>query len=94
MLTVAHVLVGLAAFAAWVLFVLVRPHRRCTWCKGTRRSQRHRWWGKTGACRKCKARGRHKRIGAVTVHRFVWSVAGDRLMQRRAQRPARSNEER
>jgi hypothetical protein len=93
MLTIAHILLAAAAFTGWALFVLVSPHRRCTWCKGTKRSRRHRWFGRMGKCPRCR-NGRHHRLGAGYVHAFFWLVLGDQLRERRKERLSAKAKER
>ena len=68
MLTLNHVLLAIAAGAGRVLFLLRFPVRKCSWCKGTRRAKKHRYWGRVGACRRCQVTGKHYRLGATTVH--------------------------
>ena len=33
-------------------------------------------------CKRCAGTGRRRRFGATTVHRVLWSVLGDHLLQR------------
>lgn len=87
MLTANHLLIVLALTVAWVVVLLVSPVRRkCSWCKGTRRARKHRWWGRAVACPKCKARGKHARFGAALVHRWKKSIAAE-IRQRREGSP-------
>lgn len=58
---------------AYVALVFISPTQRCRCEPGKERLR----------CRRCKGAGRHYRPGAVMVHRFYWSVAGDRLRERR-----------
>lgn len=62
---------GLAVL--YCLFVFVFPTRGCSCEPGRKR----------GRCRRCKGTGRRYRPGAVAVHRFWWSVLGERLRERR-----------
>jgi hypothetical protein len=86
-------LLALGLAAAYCVLALVKPHRPCGRCGGTRRSKRHFGvWGKGGKCRKCRGRGRHKRFGATAVHRFKWAVIGERDDQRDASQREASHE--
>lgn len=72
----AHLLSALVAFglvAAWCLFVLASPTRRCHCLPGKMRAR----------CRKCRGHGRRYRRGATAIHRFAWSVLLRRLMNNR-----------
>lgn len=72
----AHLTSALMAFgmvAAYCLFVLAVPTRRCGCAPGRGR----------GGCRRCRGTGRRRRLGAAAVHRFVWSVLMRRLMAKR-----------
>lgn len=75
-------LLALLLVAGWFVLALVKAHRRCSWCGGTRRAPRWRWWGPVGPCRKCRATGEHPRWGAGLAHRVAWSVAGELLGRR------------
>ncbi len=72
----------LASGAGRVLLLLVSPTRNCTWCKGTLRAQKHRYWGRAAGCPRCRVTGRHYRLGAVTVHRWRQQILRD-LRERR-----------
>jgi len=65
--------VALGLVAAWCLFVLISPTRRCGCLPGRTRTR----------CRKCRGHGRRYRRGATAVHRFAWSVLLHRLMENR-----------
>lgn len=94
MLTAPHILLAAVLLTGRAVFILARPIRRCSWCRGTLRAKRHRWWGKVSGCRRCRARGRHARLGAAMVHGFFWTVAGDRIRSRLKDRIARVKESR
>ncbi len=84
---IVHILIGFGLVVGYCVLCLVRAGRRCGRCKGTRRSKRYLGlWGPVGKCRKCRGHGRHKRLGATAVHRFMWAVVGERWMERRRQR--------
>ena len=79
------VLIGLGVIVGWFLLVLATPHARCLRCLGKRviRS-RH---GKNAAKRKrrcwvCHGKGIARLPGATMVHRFFWTVFGDRIQER------------
>jgi hypothetical protein len=75
---VRGVLLAAGLVAAYAVLALVRPHKPCRRCEGTRRS--HRWfgmWGPAGQCRKCRGRARHPRFAAGPVHRFARAAAGE-----------------
>ena len=69
--------------AGYALFLIVSPQGRCWRCWGKRRCKRWIWFGRTVRCKRCKGTGRKRRLAAVAVHRFAWSVIGDRLAERR-----------
>lgn len=74
-------LIALGAFAAWCVSLLIHPWTTCGRCKGervNRGSKRKRF----GMCKRCAGTGRRRRFGATTVHRVLWSVLGDRLLER------------
>lgn len=60
------------------LLCLFSPMRRCTWCKGTRRSRKRRWWGRAVACRHCSTTGRQFRLAAPLVHRWRQDIRAQR----------------
>lgn len=67
-------LIALLAILAYTGSLYFWPYRPCTRCKGTGRnkgSNRKRF----GQCRRCKATGSLRRIGAKTVHRGAVSLA-------------------
>jgi hypothetical protein len=78
---VAVILAVLAALAVYVVIVIVSPTRRCPKCHGRRvvikAGKRPR------PCDHCRRTGRVPRIGSATIHRWLWSVLGDGLMERR-----------
>ena len=59
-----HVLMALAALAAYVAFGLIRPQKSCRRCSG---------WGVKGrrrkSCPRCGGTGTHFRFGAPLIHR-------------------------
>jgi hypothetical protein len=77
----ALALLTLAGLAVYAVVCLVSPTRACPKCKG------HRVIVKAGKrprpCDHCRRTGRVPRIGSATVHRWLWSVLGDGLMERR-----------
>ncbi len=75
MLTAALVL--LSAAVTWCLLLLASPTRRCARCKG-KRVTRTRWARRIIRCPRCRGTGRSYRRGATTVHRFAWSLTGER----------------
>jgi hypothetical protein len=86
------ILIVIAALAVYVLLVLARPHRKCPRSHGTRRTEYGKPKGKrrirrTRPCRRCMVngapRGTIQRLGARTIHRWYWSVAGDRRREHR-----------
>ena len=68
-----HILLGLAAFTGWVLFLLASPVGRCRRCHGER-IIRTRLRGRVRKCPRCKGAGRSRRTGAVLVHRARWAL--------------------
>ena len=83
MVTVEHILIGAGLFCVWALFVFVSPVRKkCSWCKGTKRAKRHRYYGRVGVCRKCRGLGKHERLGASLVHRWFWMLVSDWVRDR------------
>jgi hypothetical protein len=89
-------LIGLAAVVGWFVFVLARPHARCWRCFG-RKVVKPRRGKRKQKCRVCRGHGVSRLPGATMAHRFFWSVAGDRLTDRRreeiaAQLAARKDE--
>jgi hypothetical protein len=72
-----HILLGLGLLAGWALFLAASPTRRCRRCKG-KRIVRSRWRQRIIACPKCRTTGRHYRLGAVTVHRFINAARAER----------------
>jgi hypothetical protein len=79
---VALALAVLAALAVYAAVCLVSPTRRCPKCHGQRVIVKA---GKRPKpCERCRRTGgRVPRIGAATIHRWLWSVLGDGLMERR-----------
>jgi hypothetical protein len=79
------VLAVIAALAAWVGSLYLRPFGRCGKCSGTGTIKRTRA-GKHGqqlvkvkVCPRCKGRLRVQRLGSRTVHRVVFRIrAGQR----------------
>ena len=89
------VLLGFAVITGYCLFVLAWPIGPCLRCRGKRVTRSKRILGKgrkIRKCRWCKGRGLRRWPLATAVHRFWWSVLGDRLMERRrdAQRDDRT----
>ena len=76
------ILIGLAVAAGYLVSLYVWPLRPCPRCHGTR-VNRGSTGRQFGLCKRCGVTGRTRRIGATTVHRFYWSVFGDRLRERR-----------
>jgi len=72
-----HILLVLGLPAAWALFLAISPTRRCRRCGG-KRIVRTRWRQRIITCPKCKATGRHYRLGAVAVHRFISAARAER----------------
>jgi hypothetical protein len=75
------VLMILALTGAYIVFVLIRPHHRCWFCRG---------WGVKGrrrkACRWCGGTGIRFWIGARLVHRgaaLAKRYIAERLRERR-----------
>ena len=84
-ITITLLIIGIAAGYAVSLYFW--PHRNCPRCRGARvthggGSLRPRF----KACRRCSSTGRTRRIGATAVHRFYWSVLGERAQDRRRAR--------
>ena len=75
-------LIGFAAAALYLLSLYAWPLRPCPRCHGTR-VNRGSTGRRFGLCKRCGGAGRTRRLGATTVHRFYWSVFGDRLRERR-----------
>jgi hypothetical protein len=73
------ILIAAAALVIYALFVLVRPTKVCGRCHGDMVIVRGT---RVKPCKRCKD-GRRYRPGATAVHRFAWSVIGDRLMAAR-----------
>jgi DnaJ-class molecular chaperone len=70
----AHILIGFAAAAAWVLFLYVSPFGRCWRCRGRGNVKRgHR----RPVCPRCHGRKRGQRTGSRTVHRTVRMVRAE-----------------
>ncbi len=77
MLTLGHVLLGVGLLAAYAVFLAAAPTRRCRRCGG-KRIVRTRWRQRIIACPRCHSTGRHYRLGAVTVHRFINATRAER----------------
>lgn len=75
-----------AVLTGYSLFLLASPQGRCWRCWGKRRCKRWIWFGRLVRCRRCKGTGKRRRLAAVAVHRFLWSVIGDRLAGRHRER--------
>lgn len=69
-------LLFIGAVLAYCLFVLVFPTAKCPRVVTVQRKGKP---PKTKPCPKCKGHGWRVRFGARAVHRFAWSVAGDRF---------------
>jgi len=76
------ILIGFAVAAGYLVSLYVWPFRPCPRCGGARVS-RGSTGRRFGLCKRCGGTGRTRRLGATTVHRFYWSVLGDRLRERR-----------
>jgi hypothetical protein len=86
-----HVLVILAAAAAWVAFLYVSPFGACLRCHGrgvTRKGRR------VIVCPSCHGRKRAQRPGSRTVHRLARHVRAEvaRTRQERAERASREDQ--
>lgn len=81
------VLVLLLAGVGYAVSLYVWPLRPCPRCKGER-VNRGSTGRRFGLCKRCAGTGRTRRLGATAVHRFYWSVVGERLRTRRHDRTA------
>jgi DnaJ-class molecular chaperone len=75
-------LLTLAFGAGYAISLYLWPWRPCPRCHGTR-VNRGTTRKRIGMCKRCRGTGRTRRIGATAVHRFYWSVLGDRQLERR-----------
>lgn len=73
-------LIACVVSGLWALSLLVHPSHTCPNCGGKCVIQARHGFRK---CPACDGRGRRHRFGAVTVHRLLWSAAGDRFRSRR-----------
>lgn len=80
---VTHVLELIAVGAVRALVLVLSPIRRCSWCKGTLRARKHRYWGPVTGCRKCKGYRKHYRFGAATVHKARQIILEDMRERRK-----------
>ncbi len=81
----------LIAVICWAVSLLRWPFRPCGKCQGAgtnKGSNRKRW----GACPKCRGSKQVQRFGAVAVHRFWWSIAGNALHERRKEQVKKARE--
>jgi DnaJ-class molecular chaperone len=69
---ITTILIRLAAVVVYALVCLVSSTRRCARCGGTSVCRNE---SQVRTCAQCRGAGRTRRIGATTVHRFVWSAA-------------------
>lgn len=74
-----HILMGAGVAAAYCLLVLILPQHPCFACWGRRVRPRG---ARRVPCRSCHATGTERWPAAGLVHRFFWSVLGDRLLHR------------
>ena len=85
-MTIVHLILGgLVVTAVWLVLVTASPTRSCVRCKG-QRVCRNRLTGRLGGCPRCKATGRHYRLGATLVHRARWALrraVADEIERRR-----------
>ena len=70
------ILAALAAGVIYSLWVLSHPVTICWRCQG--KKVRKNTFGRMVKCRRCKATGLAAPPLAGSVHRFWWSVLGDR----------------
>ena len=68
----------LGILTGYGLFVLVRPTALCPRVVTVQRKGKR---PKTTVCPKCKGLGFRYRPGAILVHRFAWSLAGERMKE-------------
>ncbi len=78
---ITAVLIALVLGAVYALVVLTHPVVRCLGCKG--KKMRRQPGRKPVKCKACKATGLMVLPGAGPVHRFYWSVFGDRFHDKR-----------
>jgi hypothetical protein len=71
-------LLVLGIAAGYGLFVLAFPTASCPRVVTVERKGKP---PRTKVCPKCKGRGFRYRTGATFVHRFAWSLAGDRFRE-------------
>jgi predicted amidophosphoribosyltransferase len=80
-------LLALAVLTAYCALALVKPHRKCSRCKGSPRRSK-RWlglFGPMGVCRRCGGQRRHQRRGARVIHSYFWLAIGHPIRERRKQ---------
>jgi DnaJ-class molecular chaperone len=76
------ILIALASAAGYAISLYFWPWRPCPRCRGTR-VNRGTTGKRIGMCKRCRGTGRTRRTGATAVHRFYWSVLGNRQLERR-----------
>jgi hypothetical protein len=88
--TILHVLFGIALLTVACLLLLAFPVIRCPRCLGrrVRRTRTSRGTRKVRKCRACRGTGHVVPPGAALVHRMFWAVAGERIRERRKQENA------
>ena len=77
---ISHILLGCAVVTFYAGLRLIFPTARCPWCMGKRVTRQGK---RASKCRLCDGHGRLVWPGATAAHRFLWSVLGRRLMDRR-----------
>jgi hypothetical protein len=85
-------LVIFAVVAGYAFSALRWPWHTCPKCRGARvntGSNGKRW----GMCKRCGGAGRTQRPFAGAVHRFYWSVLGDRMLERRRKKHREAQEQ-
>jgi hypothetical protein len=91
------ILIGLGVIVAYALLVLGHPLVTCPACFGHRVHRPRRGRGRRGRlrvrkCWLCHAKGLVRMPFATTVHRYFWSIAGERMQdKRRAENAERLN---
>jgi len=78
-ITVILLIIGIAAGYAISLYLW--PIRKCSRCQGARVIHHAARGFRT--CPRCSGTGRTRRLGATAMHRFYWSVLGERAQDRR-----------
>ena len=76
------ILISFGVLAAYLLLALTHPVVTCLGCRGKKVRKPRNGKGRARRCRTCKAMGLMVLPAAGSVHRFYWSVLGDRIHEK------------